>query len=77
MRRLFSEYAVRKPAAKILRAYHGDPLGGSGVLCYIHFGWDMLEQARAAGFRDAYALAYRAPAFGYLGDASLMFFAVA
>ncbi|MBV7540381.1 class I SAM-dependent methyltransferase [Acidovorax sp. sic0104] len=57
--------------------YHGDPLGGDGVLCYTHFGWDMLEQARAAGFQDAYALAYRAPAFGYLGDAALVFFAVA
>ena len=58
--------------------YHGDPLGGSGVLCYTHFGWDILEDARAAGFQDAYALAYRAPTFGYLGDnAALMFFAVA
>lgn len=56
--------------------YHGDPLGG-GVLCYTHFGWDMLDEARAAGFQDAYALAYRAPSFGYLGDAALVFFAVA
>lgn len=57
--------------------YHGNPLGGDGILCYTHFGWDMLEHARAAGFQDAYAIAYRAPAFGYLGDAALIFFAVA
>lgn len=57
--------------------YHGDPLGGGGVLCYTHFGWDILDQAKAAGFQDAYALAYRSHEFGYLGDLSLMFFAVA
>ena len=57
--------------------YHGDPLGGSGVLCYTHFGWDLLDQVKAAGFRDAYAVAYRSWAFGYLGDAGLMFFAIA
>ena len=57
--------------------YHGDPLGGSAVLCYTHFGWDMLDQAKAAGFQDAYALAYQSREFGYLGDSALMFFAVA
>lgn len=30
--------------------YHGDPIGG-GILCYYHFGWDMLEAWRDAGFR--------------------------
>lgn len=29
--------------------YHGDPISG-GVLCFNHFGWDMLEVARSAGF---------------------------
>lgn len=57
--------------------YHGDPLGEGQVLCYTHFGWDLLEQVKAAGFQDAYALAYRSREFGYLGDLSLMFFAVA
>lgn len=36
--------------------YHGDPLSGDGVLCFQHFGWQMLDQMRSAGFRDAYAL---------------------
>jgi SAM-dependent methyltransferase len=31
---------------------HGDPVSG-GVLCFYHFGWDLLDALRAAGFRDA------------------------
>ncbi|MBT2117218.1 methyltransferase domain-containing protein [Dyella sp. LX-66] len=29
--------------------YHGDPISG-GVLCFYHFGWDILAEARRAGF---------------------------
>lgn len=29
--------------------YHGDPISG-GVLCYYHFGWDILDRFREAGF---------------------------
>ncbi|BCT91851.1 hypothetical protein LYSHEL_08750 [Lysobacter helvus] len=32
--------------------YHGDPIGGP-VLCFQHFGWDVLSLARASGFSDA------------------------
>jgi len=31
---------------------HGDPLS-DGVLCYYHFGWDLLDAVRSAGFVDA------------------------
>lgn len=31
---------------------HGDPVAG-GVLCYYHFGWDLLDACRRAGFREA------------------------
>jgi SAM-dependent methyltransferase len=31
---------------------HGDPASG-GVLCYYHFGWDVLDTVRAAGFAEA------------------------
>jgi SAM-dependent methyltransferase len=31
---------------------HGDPLS-DGVLCYYHFGWDLLDHCRKAGFADA------------------------
>lgn len=32
--------------------YHGDPIGGP-VLCFQHFGWDLLELVRASGFAHA------------------------
>lgn len=32
--------------------YHGDPISG-GILCYYHFGWDVLDVFREAGFREA------------------------
>ncbi len=32
--------------------YHRDPLG-AGVLCFHHFGWDLLDDLRAAGYRHA------------------------
>ena len=31
---------------------HGDPVAG-GVLCFYHFGWDLLDACRAAGFSRA------------------------
>lgn len=38
--------------------YHGDPLGG-GVLCFHHFGWDLLAAMREAGFASAEAVRVR------------------
>lgn len=43
--------------------YHGDPLGG-GVLCFHHFGWDLLDAMREAGFAEAEALRVSDPARG-------------
>lgn len=43
--------------------YHGDPLG-DGVLCWYHFGWDLLDDARRAGFREAQMVMPWAPSFG-------------
>ncbi|MCY7355238.1 MAG: methyltransferase domain-containing protein [Lysobacter sp.] len=43
--------------------YHGDPLSG-GVLCFHHFGWDLLGAIRQAGFADVEALRMRDPAQG-------------
>lgn len=45
---------------------HGDPVAG-GVLCYYHFGWDLLEALRAAGFRRAEWLYGFAPGHGLFG----------
>lgn len=41
--------------------YHGDPLSG-GVLCFHHFGWDLLHALREAGFREAAAVRVWDPA---------------
>lgn len=56
--------------------YHGDPLSSDGILCFQHFGWEMLEEVRLAGFRDAYTVSYQSIPFGYLGGEQFMFFAV-
>ncbi len=56
--------------------YHGDPLSGDGILCFQHFGWEMLDQMRSAGFTDAYALCYHSTELGYLGGEQFMFVAI-
>ncbi|WP_051414553.1 class I SAM-dependent methyltransferase [Pseudoxanthomonas suwonensis] len=33
--------------------YHGDPISG-GILCFYHFGWDVLARFREAGFARAH-----------------------
>ncbi|MFL6591479.1 MAG: class I SAM-dependent methyltransferase [Luteimonas sp.] len=43
--------------------YHGDPVS-SGALCFHHFGWNLLDALRSAGFSTAEALRVRAPASG-------------
>ena len=52
--------------------YHGDPLGG-GVLCFYHFGWDILDAVRAAGFNHAQMVMPWAPEEGvYFGNWTLV-----
>ena len=55
--------------------YHGDPVNGSGILCFTHFGWQMLDDLRGVGFRDVYALIYWSDSFGYLGGEQIIFIA--
>ncbi|HWS77303.1 MAG TPA: methyltransferase domain-containing protein [Thermomonas sp.] len=47
--------------------YHGDPVGGQGVLCYYHFGWQLLEDLRQAGFADAWLDLYWSADYANLG----------
>jgi len=56
--------------------YHGDPINRDGCLCFTHFGWEMLEQVKNAGFKKAYAVAYWSDVFGYLGGEQMMFLGV-
>jgi SAM-dependent methyltransferase len=57
-------------------SYHGDPIQPErGVLCFQEFGWDILDQMRAAGFEHATAVACHDERFGYLGGLTLLFVA--
>ena len=56
--------------------YHGDPLSPKGgILCFQHFGWDIVEALKAAGFQSTEALLVWSRQFGYLGDNQLLFVA--
>lgn len=47
--------------------YHGDPFTDKGCLCFYHFGWQVLDHLREAGFDDAYVVRYPSRFYGYLG----------
>jgi SAM-dependent methyltransferase len=53
--------------------YHGDPLRKSGCLCFRHFGWECLDELKAAGFSDAAGYLYWSREYGYLGGEQLLF----
>jgi SAM-dependent methyltransferase len=55
--------------------YHGDSVKREGILCFYHFGWEMLSQVRDLGFSDVYATLYSSREFAYLGDEGLLFIA--
>ena len=56
--------------------YHGnpvDPEGGS--LCFRHFGWDVMDMLREAGFPRPFLYHYWSREFGYLGAGQVLFIA--
>ncbi len=55
--------------------YHDDPRNPEGCLCFQHFGWEMLEEVKQAGFSSVSALSYYSPEYGYLGDNQIQFLA--
>jgi SAM-dependent methyltransferase len=55
--------------------YHGNPVSRKGSLCFYHFGWDLLEQMRMAGFTEVAVLAYWSIEYAYLGGPQLIFWA--
>ncbi len=55
--------------------YHGDPMSKTGCLCFRHYGWEMFDGLRAAGFRDVYALLFWSREYGYLGGEQALFIA--
>lgn len=53
--------------------YHGDPVDPQGgILCYYHFGWELLDDLEAAGFREARVDAYWSREYGHIGDEQLV-----
>lgn len=51
---------------------HGNPVG-DGSLCFQHFGWDILDVLRNAGFADASAHMYWGPWAGHMGYPCFVF----
>ncbi|WP_445146026.1 class I SAM-dependent methyltransferase [Dyella sp. Tek66A03] len=53
--------------------YHGDPVDPQGgVLCYYHFGWELLEDFRAAGFSDAKLSIMWSLEYGHIGNEQIL-----
>jgi len=55
--------------------YHGDLLCPEGCLCFNVFGWEILNEINAIGFKDAKALFYWSRELGYLGGEQVLFVA--
>jgi len=56
--------------------YHGNPVDPSaGSLCFQHFGWEMLQQLKSAGFSEAYSLLVWSLSYAYLGQFQVYFVA--
>lgn len=47
--------------------YHSNPLSSDGCLCFYHFGWQILNELKSAGFADACLVHYGSRDYGYLG----------
>lgn len=71
------ERAILNPGGDITHLlppeYHGDPLSTGGVLCFRHYGWQMLRDLRDVGFSEAHALIFHSREMGYFTD-QLIFF---
>lgn len=57
--------------------YHGDPVSpDGGVLCFYHFGWQLLDEMRSVGFTDVVATLYWSSDYAYIGEEQLLLHAV-
>jgi SAM-dependent methyltransferase len=55
--------------------YHGNPLDPGGCLCFHHFGWDVLQFLKEAGFRKAAAHSIWSRELGFVsGDCDMLQF---
>jgi len=57
--------------------YHGNPTDPEkGSLCFYYFGWDLLDQLRASGAKDAAVLSYYSAERANIGNEQLFFVAL-
>jgi SAM-dependent methyltransferase len=49
--------------------YREDPLRQDGCLAFYHFGWDLADDVRNAGFIDTFSIFYRSLQLGHRGPA--------
>ncbi|WP_081381080.1 class I SAM-dependent methyltransferase [Rhodovulum sulfidophilum] len=55
---------------------HGNPVDEKGgALCFRHFGWDVMDMLREAGFRRPFLYHYWSREFGYFGPGQALFVA--
>ncbi|MEO0329231.1 MAG: class I SAM-dependent methyltransferase [Pseudomonadota bacterium] len=47
--------------------YHGDPIKNSGILCYYHFGWDIISEMSKVGFSNIRFKVRMSIDHGYMG----------
>lgn len=47
--------------------YHGNPLSEEGRLCVYYYGWEILDEVKAAGFSWAGLVPYWSREYGYMG----------
>ncbi len=52
--------------------YHGNPVSNSGCLSFYTFGWDILDELRKIGFKNAYILLYWSEKYAYLGGEQIL-----
>lgn len=54
--------------------YHGNPMLNKGSLVFNDFGWDILDDCKSVGFKDAYVLGYYSVFYGNIGNGSQQIF---
>lgn len=69
--------ATITPAGKVIHhmepEYHGDPVNpDGGILCFYHFGWQILVDLAAAGFSSPRILLNWSLGYGYLGSEQVL-----
>lgn len=53
--------------------YHGNPVSDEGSLVFTDFGWDILDEIKAAKFKDVYLEIYNSSKAGHLGNGQIVF----